>query len=80
MPRFNLIKQMSESKAVIGLNMLSLWESRGTLRPWIEPLRALLDDGTVEPVVGGEFSFAQAGDAHRMLSERRNVGKVVLVP
>ena len=35
MPRFNMIKQMSESKAVIGLNMLSLWKDRGTLSPWI---------------------------------------------
>ena len=42
MPRFNLIKQMSESKAVIGLNMLSLWKDRGTLAPWIEPLSEML--------------------------------------
>jgi NADPH:quinone reductase-like Zn-dependent oxidoreductase len=80
MPRFNMIKQMSESKAVIGLNMLSLWKDRGTLAPWIEPLQALLDDGTVQPVVAGEFSFERAGEAQRMISERRNVGKVVLVP
>ncbi|HYB24162.1 MAG TPA: medium chain dehydrogenase/reductase family protein [Solirubrobacteraceae bacterium] len=80
MPRFNLIKQMSESKAVIGLNMLSLWKDRGTLRPWIEPLQALLDDGTVKPVVAGTFPFERAGEAHTMITERRNVGKVVLVP
>jgi NADPH:quinone reductase-like Zn-dependent oxidoreductase len=80
MPRFKIIKQMSESKAVIGLNMLTLWKDRGTLQPWIEPLQAMLDDGTVEPVVAGEFSFERAGEAHRMISERRNVGKVVLVP
>ena len=80
MPRFNLMKQMSDSKAVIGLNMLSLWKSRGTLAPWIEPLRELLHDGTIEPVVGGTFTFEQAGDAQRMLTERRNVGKVVLQP
>ena len=29
MPRFNLIKQMSASKSVIGLNMLRLWDARG---------------------------------------------------
>ena len=29
MPRFNLIKQMSASKSVIGLNMLRLWEHAG---------------------------------------------------
>lgn len=80
MPRFNLIKQMSESKAVIGLNMLSLWQDRGTLEPWIEPLRALMDDGTVAPVVAGAFGFEEAGAAHTMITERRNVGKVVLTP
>jgi NADPH:quinone reductase-like Zn-dependent oxidoreductase len=80
MPRFNMIKQMSESKAVIGLNMLTLWKDRQTLEPWIEPLRALLEDGTVKPVVAGAFSFEDAGEAHTMITERRNLGKVVLVP
>jgi NADPH:quinone reductase-like Zn-dependent oxidoreductase len=80
MPRFNLIKQMSESKAVIGLNMLSLWKDRGTLQPWIEPMQELLRDGTVKPVVAGVFGFEEAGAAQNMITERRNVGKVVLVP
>jgi len=80
MPRFNMIKQMSESKAVIGLNMLTLWKDRGTLQPWVAPLREMLDDGTVKPVVAGVFSFEQAGAAQTTITERRNVGKVVLVP
>ncbi len=80
MPRFNMIKQMSESKAVIGLNMLTLWKDRGTLQPWIGPLSEMLDDGTVKPVVAGEFGFEEAGAAQTMITERRNVGKVVLTP
>jgi NADPH:quinone reductase-like Zn-dependent oxidoreductase len=80
MPRFNMIKQMSESKAVIGLNMLTLWKDRGTLQPWIAPLREMLDDGTIKPVVAGDFAFADAGAAQTMITERRNVGKVVLTP
>jgi NADPH:quinone reductase-like Zn-dependent oxidoreductase len=80
MPRFNLIKQMSASKAVIGLNMLTLWKEAGTLDPWIQALRELMDDGTVQPVVAEAFPFDQAPDAHRFIAERRNVGKVVLVP
>jgi NADPH:quinone reductase-like Zn-dependent oxidoreductase len=80
MPRFNLIKQMSESKAVIGLNMLTLWKDRGTVSPWVAPLGELLQDGTVEPVVAGTFPFEQAGAAHNVITERRNVGKVVLTP
>jgi NADPH:quinone reductase-like Zn-dependent oxidoreductase len=80
MPRFNMIKQMSESKTVIGLNMLSLWKDRGTLEPWIEPLQEMLDDGTVKPVVAEAFGFDDAGAAQNMITERRNVGKVVLTP
>jgi NADPH:quinone reductase-like Zn-dependent oxidoreductase len=80
MPRFNMIKQMSESKAVIGLNMLSLWKDRGTLTPWIAPLQSMIDDGTVNPVVAGAFGFDEAAAAHTMIIERRNVGKVVLIP
>ena len=77
---FNLIEQMGQSKSVIGLNMLRLWEDRGTLRPWIEPLQAMLADGTLRPVVSDAVPFANAPEAHRIIGERRNVGKVVLVP
>jgi NADPH:quinone reductase-like Zn-dependent oxidoreductase len=77
---FNLVKQMSESKAVIGLNMLTLWDARGTLEPWIGPLAGALADGVVAPVVHEAVPFARAGDAHRILAARQNVGKVVLVP
>ncbi len=80
MPRFNALKQMSESKAVIGLNMLALRKDRGTFAPWIAPLRALLEDGTIKPVVAASFRFEDAGAAHAMIAERRNVGKVLLVP
>jgi NADPH:quinone reductase-like Zn-dependent oxidoreductase len=80
MPRFSLVKQMSESKAVIGLNMLSLWKDRETLEPWIGPLRELIEDGTINPVIAGSFSFKEAGAAQDMLTERRNFGKVILVP
>lgn len=80
MPRFNMIKQMSQSKAVIGLNMLTLWDEAGSLDPWLSPLRELMDRGVIRPVVAEVFDFDHAGDAHRYMSERRNVGKVVLTP
>jgi NADPH:quinone reductase-like Zn-dependent oxidoreductase len=79
-PRFNLLKQISESKTVIGLNMLSLWKEHGSLEPWIGPLTSLLADGTVKPVIAGSYSFEDAGAAQTMIVERRNVGKVVLTP
>jgi NADPH:quinone reductase-like Zn-dependent oxidoreductase len=77
---FNLIKQLEESKAVIGINMLRLWDDRGTLEPWIGPLSTALADGTASPVVHAAVPFAEASEAHRILAARENVGKVVLVP
>ena len=41
MPRFNLIKQMSASKSVIGLNMLTLWDEHGLAR---SPTSAALEE------------------------------------
>lgn len=79
MPRFSVMKQMAESKTVIGLNALALWDEFGDLRRWVEPVLELLEQGA-RPVVAEAFSFARASEAHRALSSRRNVGKVVLVP
>jgi NADPH:quinone reductase-like Zn-dependent oxidoreductase len=80
MPIFHAGPLMSDSKAFIGLNLLRLWEHAGTLEPWMGPLQALLDEGTIQPVVSEQVPFGRAPDAHRSLTERRNVGKVVLSP
>lgn len=77
---FNLLDQLSESKIVIGLNMLKLWDDRGTLEPWITPLSQALHDGTASPIVHAAVPFAEAPEAHRILAARQNIGKVVLVP
>ena len=80
MPRFNLIKQMSASKAVIGLNMLTIWDELGSLESFMGAIEELLAEGALEPVVAKAFPFDQAAEAHRYIGERRNVGKVVLTP
>ncbi|MEZ0352550.1 zinc-binding dehydrogenase [Mycobacterium sp. pR1184] len=77
---FNLADQLSESKTVIGLNMLRLWDDRGTLQPWITPLTRALHDGTIAPIVHAAIPFDEAPAAHRILAARENIGKVVLVP
>jgi NADPH:quinone reductase-like Zn-dependent oxidoreductase len=77
---FSLLDQLSDSKTVIGLNMLRLWDDRGTLEPWITPLKKSLDDGTAAPIVHAAVPFAEAPKAHRILASRENFGKVVLVP
>jgi NADPH:quinone reductase-like Zn-dependent oxidoreductase len=78
MPRFNPVKLMSESKSVIGLNMLTLWDEKGALDELIEPLREWIDAERLRPVIAEEFRLDDGAAAHRYMHERSNVGKVVL--
>jgi NADPH:quinone reductase-like Zn-dependent oxidoreductase len=80
MPWWKSLLIMNENKGVFGLNMLKWWDREGSLDRVIEPLMADLEAGRLEPVVAEAFPFEQAGDAHRFIAERRNVGKVVLFP
>jgi NADPH2:quinone reductase len=43
-------------------------------------LVALWEAGAVKPLVGATFPLAEAPAAHRLIEERKSVGKVVLVP
>jgi NADPH:quinone reductase-like Zn-dependent oxidoreductase len=78
MPRHNVMRLMSQSKSVIGLNMLALWDSKRSLDEYIEPLSGWLEQGDIRPVVAQTFALEDGPAAHRYLHERRNVGKVVL--
>ncbi|MEU7815926.1 zinc-binding dehydrogenase [Pseudonocardia sp. NPDC049154] len=71
---------MVDSKVVVGLDLRVLWDDRGTLQPWLTPLRQPTADGTLTPVVAEAVPFAEAARAHRLLGTRATVGKVVLVP
>lgn len=80
MPWWKSLPLMNENKGVFGLNMLHWWDREGNLDRVTEPLMADLAEGRIEPVVAEAFPFERAGDAHKFISERRNVGKVVLFP
>jgi NADPH:quinone reductase-like Zn-dependent oxidoreductase len=79
-PWWKSLALMNENKGIFGLNMLKWWDREGNLDRVTEPLMADLEEGRLEPVVAEVFPFERAGDAHRFIAERRNVGKVVLFP
>ena len=54
--------------------------ARATSTGPLEPLLEGLEKGELKPVVAEAFPFDRAPDAHRLIEERRNIGKVVLVP
>jgi NADPH:quinone reductase-like Zn-dependent oxidoreductase len=80
MPWWKSLLIMNENKGVFGLNMLKWWDAEGNLDRLLDPLQEDLDAGRLQPVVAEAFSFERAGEAHKFIAERRNVGKVVLFP
>jgi NADPH:quinone reductase-like Zn-dependent oxidoreductase len=80
MPWWKSLLIMNENKGVFGLNMLKWWDAEGSLDRVLDPLTEDLEAGRLDPVVAEAFPFERAGDAHKFIAERRNVGKVVLFP
>jgi NADPH:quinone reductase-like Zn-dependent oxidoreductase len=79
-PLLTPFAMMGRNQTVSGVNLGHLWGRADLLR---EELSALLDlwrAGAVRPRVDGVYPFEQAAAAHRRIGERRNIGKVVLVP
>src|SRR5262249_58366675 len=79
-PWWKSLGALSENKMVGGLNMLSWWDREQNLDRVLEPLGAMLEAGAFEPVVAEGFPFERAGDAHRLIADPADGGKVVLVP
>jgi NADPH2:quinone reductase len=50
------------------------------VREAIDEVVGLWEQGAVKPLVGATFALEEAAEAHRLIDERRSVGKVVLVP
>jgi NADPH:quinone reductase-like Zn-dependent oxidoreductase len=80
LPWWKSLSLLNENKGVFGLNMLHWWDREGDVSRITGPLVESLEKGELEPVVAESFPFERAGDAHAFLGERRNIGKVVLVP
>lgn len=79
-PLFTPIGAMNDNRSLQGVNMGHLWDEIDMLRPQIERVLALWEQGVVKPHVHAAVPFSQAAEAHRMLEEGENRGKVVLIP
>ncbi|MFB8172857.1 zinc-binding alcohol dehydrogenase family protein [Kitasatospora purpeofusca] len=67
--------------SLIGFQMRAVATGRPELyRRWQRELWQLRDAGSLRPAVHGEFPLRDAARAHAAIEQRRNLGKVVLVP
>jgi NADPH:quinone reductase-like Zn-dependent oxidoreductase len=80
MPTFRPVPMMNDNRGVFGVNLGHLWDEVETLSAGLAEVLELVRAGTLDPHVDRTFSFADAAESHRYLQDRKNFGKVVLVP
>ncbi len=71
---------MSANTGVLGVNVGHLWTAQDRVAGWADRLLDLWQEGAIRPHVDRVFSFDEAGEAHRHLEGRGNVGKTLLRP
>ena len=79
-PLFTPLSMMDKNRGVAGVNIGHLWHEMEMLKEELDAILALYNEGKIKPRVSDVVPFDRAADAHRIIQERRNVGKVVLVP
>ncbi len=78
--KFRPSELMNSNKAVFGVNVGHLWEEVDRVGAWFEVLVEMARKGEIQPVIAATFPFDQAAEAHHFIQDRKNLGKVILVP
>lgn len=80
MPTFRPIRLMNDNRGVFGVNLGHLWDKEDIIQDAFRNILNLTAKGTFKPVVDKAFPFEKAAEAHTYIQERRNFGKVLLIP
>lgn len=80
MPRFHPLGLLNKNRGVFGLNLGHMWHEPEKVALWMRDILRGVEEEWISPHVDQAFSFDDVGKAHRRLEERKNIGKVVLVP
>jgi NADPH2:quinone reductase len=77
LPRASIFDMLRRSYGVMSFHVGRLLDAGAVLPAWTDLVRFTTAHG-IRPVVGRTFAFDEIADAHRLLEERRNVGKAVV--
>src|SRR5678809_1634482 len=80
MPRFHPLGLFNKNRGVFGLNLGHMWHEPEKIAIWMRDILRGVEEGWVQPYVDQAFSFEDVGKAHQYIEQRKNIGKVVLVP
>lgn len=80
--QFNVtaMQLINANKAVCGFHLGHLDDELELITGVVVTLLDLYKQGKIKPKIDTMFSFEQVGDAMRQMQEKKNVGKVILIP
>jgi len=78
--QFTPVSLLNANKGVFGVNLGHLWREVERIRGWADKLLELWKQGVVRPQIARTFRFDEAAAAHHYIQDRKNLGKVLLVP
>ncbi|HEX6385557.1 MAG TPA: medium chain dehydrogenase/reductase family protein [Anaerolineae bacterium] len=79
-PFYTPLGLMAENKGVMGVNLAHLWDYSNLYQEWMRQLITWYDEALFRPRVDKVFKFEQAAEAHHYIQDRKNIGKVLLIP
>jgi NADPH:quinone reductase-like Zn-dependent oxidoreductase len=80
-PSFNALDLIGKNRTVSGLHVGELGRANPKLvRSWMPELLRLHEEGKIKPHIGATFPLVEAAAAHHFIHDRKNIGKVLLIP
>jgi NADPH:quinone reductase-like Zn-dependent oxidoreductase len=79
-PLLTPLQLMAHNRTVSGVHLGRLWGEAAILREEFQAVLALWEAGRIKPRIDAAYPFAEVAAAHRRILERKNVGKVLLIP
>jgi NADPH:quinone reductase-like Zn-dependent oxidoreductase len=79
-PRYTPLGLMDTNRGIAGVNMGHMWHEAESQRAAMIELTRMWEKKQIKPHVHAALPFEKAAEAHELLEQGKNVGKVVLTP
>lgn len=79
-PKADVAQLLYGNQSVVGFHLGKLFNRPDLIGEALEQLSRWIGEKKIRPVVGPAFPLREAAAAHAMVSERKNYGKVILLP
>jgi NADPH:quinone reductase-like Zn-dependent oxidoreductase len=80
LPFYTPFKLMNDNKAVVGVNLGHMWGQTDMMQEWMGQIVTWYDEALFRPHIDKTFKLEEAAAAHLYIQNRKNTGKVLLIP